>query len=393
MDAALQSPGGCPRALGLPALLVLLALGAGPRGQAGLLTFGDYLYSVEGDQVTIRRYLGSGGEAVIPDTIEDRPVTTIHRVAFNRSEVASVILGQNVASIGEEAFSECMSLTNVVLSDSVTSLGPSVFEHCRNLTDVTIGSGLSTLADSMFDDCRSLRHITVPDTVSAIGNFVFSGCVSLAEVTIPDSVQSIGAGAFGGCASLTEVVLPAGVPLVDRFLVADCSRLARVVIPGSVTRIGTLAFRNCSSLLRLEIPAGVTDIESYAFTGCTALSGVYCHGDAPDTGRTPFTGVVNVVVYHLPGTSGWEASLGGVPTRLWLPEVSMEDGGPGVGQDGFGFLVWWAGGRVVVVEASSDPGSSEWEYVRSHTLVGGVARFSDPTWEQHARRFYRLRWP
>lgn len=384
---------GCPSLPGWGGLWVLLALAVGLRLQAGLLVFGDYAYSVEGGEVTIRQYLGAGGEAVIPDLIDDMPVTTIHRVAFNRAAVTRVTIGRNVVSIGESAFSECMSLTHVVIPDGVADVGPRLFEHCWNLTEVTVGSGLTTLGDFMFDDCRGLRHITIPDTVNGIGNYTFQGCASLTELTIPGSVQSIGAGAFQGCASLTEVVIPDGVPLADRFLVADCSSLTRVVLPESTARIATLAFRNCTSLVRLDLPANVTHVEGYAFTGCATLSGLYCQGDAPTVGRTPFTGTPNVIVYYLPGAGGWTDALGGAPTRLWLPEVIKNDGAFGVGEGGFGFNIAWADGRVVVVEACSDLVNPEWESVGSQTVAGGTARVSDPAWAEHRRRFYRLRWP
>lgn len=128
---------GCSGLPGWGRLLVLLTLGVGLRLHAGLLTFGDYVYSVEGGEVTIRQYLGARGEAVVPDTIDDMPVTTIHRVAFNGTAVTRVALGQNVVSIGEKAFSECMSLTHAVFPDTVTNVGPGLFEHCWSLSAVT----------------------------------------------------------------------------------------------------------------------------------------------------------------------------------------------------------------------------------------------------------------
>ncbi len=108
---------------------------------------------------------------------------------------------------------------------------------------------------------------------------------------------------------------------------ADCSALTNVTIPDSVTSIKSSAFERCFSLTSVTIGSSVTSIEDEAFSFCFSLTGVYFKGDAPGLGSNVFSGVEGIV-YYLPGTTGWGASYGGLPTEPWplLPADVDTDG-------------------------------------------------------------------
>ena len=61
----------------------------------------------------------------------------------------------------------------------------------------------SSIGNGAFSGCISLTSITIPDSVTSIGSSAFDDCISLTSITIPDSVTSIGAYAFLACSSLT----------------------------------------------------------------------------------------------------------------------------------------------------------------------------------------------
>ena len=52
------------------------------------------------------------------------------------SSLESVVIGNSVTSIGQQAFENCSSLTKVTIPDSVTSIGFQAFENCSSLTTV-----------------------------------------------------------------------------------------------------------------------------------------------------------------------------------------------------------------------------------------------------------------
>jgi hypothetical protein len=100
-----------------------------------------------------------------------------------------------------------------------------------------------------------------------------------------------------------------------------------------------------------------------------------------------------LVVYYLPGAAGWEPFFYRLKTEWVLPGPKIlrtrDHFGP---QDaGFGFRVSWATNASVVIEAGASLDISAWSPITTNTLVEGWFDFSDPDWENHAVRFYRLR--
>ena len=155
---------------------------------------------VETRNATIVRYTGSGGNVVIPSTIDGYPVVMLDEGVFRMP------MGHANTT-----------LTSVTIPDSVIIIGKSVFNGCVALTSVTIGNSVIKIGDSAFESCRSLTNVTIPNSVTHIGERAFLMC-SLTSVTIPGRVTYIGVAAFQSTA------------------------LENVTIPNSVTYIGNLAF-------------------------------------------------------------------------------------------------------------------------------------------------------
>ena len=126
---------------------------------------------------------------------------------YNNSNVKTVVIEDGVTSIGNYAFTYCVSLTSITIPDSVTSIGYYAFFYCKSLTSITIPDSVTSIGNYAFFYCRNLTSITIPDSVTSIGNDAFSNCRSLTSITIPDSVTSIGNDAFYGCSSLQTISL------------------------------------------------------------------------------------------------------------------------------------------------------------------------------------------
>ena len=169
-------------------------------------------------------------------------------VCVYSSRLRKVEIGLSVTSIGQDAFSDCYSLSSVTIPSSVTSLGTSAFENCYSLSSVSI-----------------------PSSVTSIGEFAFNNCSYLSSVSIPSSVTSIGGNAFAYCRSLSSVTIPSSVTSIGEFAFRRCYSLPSVTIPSSVTSIGTSAFNNCNSLSSVTIPSSVTSIGSGAFQDCYGI--------------------------------------------------------------------------------------------------------------------------
>ena len=187
------------------------------------------------------------------------------------SSVKKIVIEEGVTSIGNAAFSGCISLTNITIPDGVTSIGIMVFYNCTSLTSITIPDSVTSIGNSAFNSCTSLTSITIPDSVTRIGKYAFYDCSSLTSITIPDSVTSIGESVFSFCSSLTSITIPDSVTSIGNSAFYGCSSLTSLTIPNSVTSIGYAAFYDCSSLTSITIPDSVTSIVESAFEDCTNL--------------------------------------------------------------------------------------------------------------------------
>ena len=232
------------------------------------------LYSKDGSKL-IRYATGkSDTSVVIPDN-----VTSIGDKAFyDFTSLTSITIPDSVTSIGSSAFTGCTNLTSITIPDSVTSIGSSAFTGCTNLASVTIGNGVTTIGDWAFYDCTSLTSIAIPDSVTSIGNSAFYGCKGLTSVTIGNGITSIRSNVFTGCTSLTSVTIPDSVTSIISGAFLDCTSLTSITISDSVMNIGDEVFGRCESLTTITIPNSVTSIERRAFKNCTSLTEVIFDG-------------------------------------------------------------------------------------------------------------------
>ena len=194
-------------------------------------------YEIKGNTVTITDCDESAsGKLVIPAKIEGNPVT----------------------SIGDGAFSWCMSLTTIEVGEgnvNFTEVNGVLFNAEKTVL-LTYPAG------------KKGANYTIPDGVTSIGISAFTNSQFLRSITIPDSVTSIGVRAF------------------------NRSGLTSITIPDSVTSIGSVAFNTCRKL-----------------TTVTFL------GDAPKAGDYIFNGATPTI-YRKPEAKGWGDTWGGRPVKL-----------------------------------------------------------------------------
>ena len=147
-------------------------------------------------------------------------VTSIGEDAFCWCDLLkSITIPEGVTSIGDSAFNDCSSLKEVHISDiaawcSIDFEGvfanpllnfAALYLNGELVTSLEIPDGVTSIGNFAFSGCISLTSITIPDGVTSIGEYAFIGCISLTSITIPDSVTSIGECAFAACGSLESI--------------------------------------------------------------------------------------------------------------------------------------------------------------------------------------------
>ena len=308
-------------------LVFVIALGATPSVLAE--TWEDYTYNVDNQEATITGYTGTGGDVVIPNSIDGNTVTGIGNDAFRGcTSLISVKIPAGVTRIGRNAFSGCSSLIDVVIPDGVTSVEACTFSGCINLVSVEIPTSVTCIGESAFYNCSSLANPVIPEGVTSIKEYTFYKCTSLNEVEIPHNLTCIEKAAFMGCTSLTSVVISNSVISIKDYAFSSCSLLSDVVIGNSVTDIGYKAFEYCSGLTDLVIPGNVQNIWEEAFSKCSNLTNLVIEDGVISIKQEAFSKCVGLVSVMIPGsvTNIGERSFYGCSG---LTGVEIEGGGTG----------------------------------------------------------------
>ena len=137
---------------------------------------GDFEIKLHGGEVILTKYLGEGGDVVIPDGI-----TVIGDHAFD-----AVLLGKRGAGQPD----------SVYIPDSVRVIEKmAFFGNCRTAGDTING----------YEIVGGLKSVRLPSKLESIGKSAFADCAVLTDVTfdeIPEGIITIGDEAFAYCISL-----------------------------------------------------------------------------------------------------------------------------------------------------------------------------------------------
>ncbi|MCH5239054.1 MAG: leucine-rich repeat protein [Muribaculaceae bacterium] len=215
-------------------------------------------------------------------------LTSIGNSAFTNNKLTSITLPKSLQIIGSGAFYGCPiqtlnvntgadingvfsynELTQAVFSDGATTI-PS-FSGASKLVNITLPSPMTSVPENAFTDCSSLPSIMLPPGIESIGNYAFSNCVNLTEIELPDAVTIIGSNAFSGCVSLSELEIPANVTSIGNGAFSGCSSLELMRLPENLTSISSSLFANCNRIEKVYFSENVNSFGASAFQNCTSL--------------------------------------------------------------------------------------------------------------------------
>ena len=165
----------------------------------------DLSYNVDGK---------SNGVVVVPQKINNLPVTIIDNDAFKYSNVVKVVLPSTVRHIGHSVFEGCKNLVGIILPDTITGISSDTFSQCEKLQRINLPSSLTNIAVGAFYNCKNLKAIIFPPKIKRIEDNCMFGCQCLEKVFINNNVEYIGDSAFNGTA-LKKIIIPDNVDIID----------------------------------------------------------------------------------------------------------------------------------------------------------------------------------
>ncbi|MCL2061995.1 MAG: leucine-rich repeat domain-containing protein [Firmicutes bacterium] len=187
-------------------------------------------------------------------------IKTIGDSAFAGTNITSINL-ENVTHIGAYAFASCTQLTSVNLF-SLETLGEGAFASCYYLASVNFGDNntLTEIPDNAFENCIELTEFTFPYSVTKIGYGAFTGCTKLTSVTIHSFITQIVGDPFA-LSNNVSIIWYYNPNLIG--IVA--SRVQTVIIPDGTTAIADNAFEWFANLTQLELPNSIVSVGNNAF--------------------------------------------------------------------------------------------------------------------------------
>ena len=216
-------------------------------------------------------------ELRIPSTLQDSEGTTydvvaIHKTGFRYCDFATISMPNEVAEIGEEAFAYCQNLTSFALPYNCKAISPSMLMDCRNLetfTYHTAGGGetnendqVTSVGDHAFMNCVKLKRFDCPTSLVSVGDSAFQKCIKITQVFFPKTT-----------AKTPAAVSEAKRISIGDYAFADCELLAMVFFDVNVWSVGEYAFAHCS-MQKLSINYTGSDTN---FEDPTKMAGVNPH--------------------------------------------------------------------------------------------------------------------
>ncbi len=240
-------------------------------------------YALKDGKATVVRQLENLTEANIPSTVtykgNNYPVTSIGENAFTACVSLGIVsVPSSIESVDNTAFSNiggitiyCEAQTRPAgWSSNWNPLNNPVIWDCNN--NSLADDGNVYLSIDGINYCIKEGRATVARQVRGITKANIPATISYAGTNY--SISVISEKAFYGCSSLTEVTLSASVYRIEKSAFEGCTLLQTISLSSNLVFIGERAFAKCSSVDSFIIPAQVQQIGIYAFEGCDSLTSI-----------------------------------------------------------------------------------------------------------------------
>lgn len=233
---------------------------------------------------TIVAYNGTSGTVDAGSYSSNYPANDLPSSSFYNSSksiaktsLGSIILPNNLVSIGDHAFQSCSGLASITFPSSLTTISAFAFIGCSGLSKIVLPSGLKRISMGVFVDCTNLTNVDFPEGLEYIDMNAFNNCTGIQKVMLPSTLKSLGSNAFQNCTSISgNLVIPNNIARIEDNSFDNCRQIDSLTLSSSLTYVGYQAFRNCVNLKTIfsknSAPPTLNDV---CFSGATSIINVF----------------------------------------------------------------------------------------------------------------------
>jgi len=132
-----------------------------------------FSYKIVNGEAVITRYNEQNNfSIIIPETLQNKPVTAIDDNVFSNLSISRINLPKNLKKIGVGSFSS-NDISQLTIPDTLEYIGLGAFRN-NKLKRITFGTGISAIEPYTFSN-NKLTDIIIPDNIVSIGIGAFDG--------------------------------------------------------------------------------------------------------------------------------------------------------------------------------------------------------------------------
>ena len=259
----------------------------------GITSIGSYAFCSAGDdasvsemKVQLSNNLTSIGDKAFENCVNLKSITlpqtltNIYGEAFAGTGISTLTVPASVESLPYRGFASCQNLKRINIEDGdevlwIDNGGGSVgtFYDCPAQKTIYIGRNLAlTDTNAPFNNTTSVEF---GNKVTYINDNLFYNSDMLSNVKMSNSITTIGSGAFqssGDAASVSEmkVQLSSKLTSIGGKAFESCVNLKSITLPQTLTNIYDAAFAS-TGISSLSVPASVTSLPMQGFASCQNL--------------------------------------------------------------------------------------------------------------------------
>lgn len=240
----------------------------------------------------------------IPDTVlykgDEYNVVSISKGAFYCTEFLFIYIGDNVETIGEEAFKNCLYTSTLDFGEKVKNIEDNAFEGCFRIKSLYMGCRIEKIGNNAFKGCQLLNEVNINGKLSQLGECAFAGCENLKGVRLVLADGTIEREAFQNCNKLENIVFEGQLVTIKECAFKNCYMLSEINFDNGLRFIGDYAFANCYSLKKAKMPLSLTEIGEGAFSCCNSLENIFLNNGIKSIGNNAFEYCVNLIGIIIP---------------------------------------------------------------------------------------------